>query len=80
MELIITFKNSHAAIKCKKRTISKFSTLQLIPTPRDISSECGFTILLLNVEISDFVKEMHNKNLDFENIYIKEDNKFTKMR
>lgn len=43
---LITFFSTHQALKAEKRLKSKIEKMDLIPTPREISSECGFSVLI----------------------------------
>jgi hypothetical protein len=43
---VITFIVSHFAIKAEKELNSAGLSNELIPTPREIDSECGFSILI----------------------------------
>jgi hypothetical protein len=45
-DFVITFHSTHATLKAKK-DISKLNIpFELIATPREISSECGFCLLI----------------------------------
>ncbi|MDO9578882.1 MAG: DUF3343 domain-containing protein [Candidatus Cloacimonadales bacterium] len=68
-DFIITFLSSHHAIKAEKSFMTGKFAVELIPTPRPISSECGFTLFAKNEiveKIKDFLKQ---KKLSFAGIY-----------
>ncbi|MBN2657611.1 MAG: DUF3343 domain-containing protein [Spirochaetales bacterium] len=41
---VLTFKNTHDAMEEEERLDEGGYNMKLIPTPREISSECGFSI------------------------------------
>ena len=43
---LVTFFSTHHALKAEKSLKEKIKGVTLIPTPREISSECGFSLLL----------------------------------
>ena len=63
MNILLTFKNTHLAIKCSK-TLNQFNS-EMIPTPREISSECGFSILVNNINSLNFFKD----TIEYDTIY-----------
>ena len=42
--LILTFQSTHHVLKAERFLISKVIKLDIIPTPKDITSECGMSI------------------------------------
>ena len=49
-EYVITFESTHHAIKFEK-TIQKIVDYEVLPTPREISSSCGISIKISDVEL-----------------------------
>lgn len=43
---ILTFANTHMVLKAEKLLLSRGVNLEIIPTPKDISSDCGMAIRL----------------------------------
>lgn len=41
---ILTFQSTHHVLKAERALLSKGIKLDIIPTPKDISSECGMSI------------------------------------
>lgn len=71
MKIVITFPSSHLAMHANKLFSNSIIDCEIIPTPRQISSECGFTILG-DVENMVILQEFIRKNkIDFDKIYIK---------
>ena len=69
MDHVITFHSTHHAIKAEKRLKTGNFEIELIPTPREISSECGFTILIKNCESQSLVIFLEEDNLLVDQIY-----------
>jgi hypothetical protein len=71
MKVVITFTSSHLAMHANKLFSNSEISCEIIPTPRQISSECGFTLL---GEVEDLVvlQEFIEKNkIDSDKIYVK---------
>jgi len=71
MKFVITFPSSHLAMHANKTFMNSKIICEIIPTPRQISSECGFCLL---GEIDDIstLKEFNSLNkINFDKIYIK---------
>ena len=43
--IVITAKSSHQILKAKKELTSQSIMVELISTPREINSQCGFSLL-----------------------------------
>jgi len=63
---LITFFSTHQALKAEKILKNRLSRTELIPTPREINSECGFCIHLRGYEGA---MEELMKDITFEHIY-----------
>lgn len=46
MEHLLTFETSHLAMKAERCLNRTDINAEIIPTPREISSECGFSLLI----------------------------------
>ncbi len=69
MNIVVTFQSTHHAMKAKKIVQASELSGEIIPTPREISKECGFTILVHNAGIGE-VRDFFNENeLKFSHIY-----------
>ncbi len=70
---IITFHNSHFALKAKRVFDNNRLKSETIPVPRELSSECGFCCKVLWKD-KDLVENVLKKNnIAYENIYRWED-------
>ncbi len=73
-EYILTFNNTHDALRCEKALKdtsvlsegSNGSVLRLIPTPRQIHSECGFSLL---VRMDGLFRQLPAGNMYIQEIY-----------
>lgn len=72
-EFILTFRNTHEAMEEEERLISSGYKLKMIPTPRGISSECGFSIKLSSEDpsITSGLTEKDNKIMRIYLLYWK---------
>ena len=66
---ILTFKTSHDAMKEEDSLLSEGFFLKMIPTPRGISSECGFSIKIDTDDIKITGKLTDRENF-IEKIYL----------
>lgn len=62
-EILFTFQNTHQALKAEKYLKKMNYKVKLIPTPFEIFSECGFSLLVyLTEEEHDAVSKDENVN------------------
>ncbi len=71
MQFVITFPSSHNAMQANKIFSSSDIKCEIIPTPRQISSECGFAILGEIEDIIDLTEFSSINKLKIDKIYIK---------
>lgn len=64
---LITFLSTHHALKAEKTLKNKNEKIDLIPTPREISSECGFSLYFEDLN-TDPLDNMNG--LPFEAVYM----------
>jgi len=64
---VLTFQATHYVLKAEKRLLEKGFKFDIIPTPKDISSDCGMSIRFdPDVTCEDLVKEtLRLINIDF---------------
>ncbi|MCD6181127.1 MAG: DUF3343 domain-containing protein [Candidatus Cloacimonetes bacterium] len=65
---VITFGSTHQAMAAE-HSLDGVLPLELIPTPREISSECGFTLLVKVSTPNEITGILHKKKLPFSAIY-----------
>jgi hypothetical protein len=66
---IITFHNTHFALKAKKVLEKSGRKPETIPVPRDFSSECGFCCKVLWEEKDAIVNILTGNNVTFDAVY-----------
>lgn len=68
MDFVITFQSSHHAIKAERKFMKNHKT-DLIPTPREISSECGFSLKISETELNAILELFNENSLKYAKIY-----------
>jgi len=71
MEIVITFKLTHNAMKAKRKVLSDKLSAEIIPTPREISKECGFSLLFHDSTSEDVRDYLDTNELKFSKIYLR---------
>jgi len=66
---VLTFQSTHDAMKEEERLSEGGISMKLIPTPREISSECGFSIKVKSVDLSIAEKLTEGPN-SIDKIYL----------
>ncbi len=66
--LILIFESTHKVIKAEKVLINKHIKHEIIPTPRDISSNCGMSIRIERgiIEPVKLKEILEKNNLEFK--------------
>lgn len=68
-QIVITFHSTHSAMAAEEIFKEQKLDFELIPTPREISAECGFALLVRGLDIAE-IKPICNKNqIKYDNIY-----------
>jgi len=67
--IIVTFHTTHAALKADRWFRDNAPPVEIIPTPRPISSECGFTLLCRNRAADEICALLHEHKLTYEAVY-----------
>ena len=74
MELVLIFDSSHFAMRAFKIIEKSSIKGEIIPTPREISSECGFALLIENQSKQELIDFCYENKLNQTDIYTKEGN------
>ncbi|MDC7242077.1 MAG: DUF3343 domain-containing protein [Spirochaetales bacterium] len=68
-EILLTFKNTHHALRVEKYLKSIRQRVKMIPTPFEIFSECGFSLVVyLDEESHDEMKK--DEKIDYVESYL----------
>ena len=73
-DFILTFESTHNALATEKILRKKDIDVELIPTPREISAECGFTLVLENIDLQT-IKDNTNQKIIGDIYVINQKNK-----
>jgi len=66
---IVTFHNTHFALKAKKLLQRNGKRIETIPVPRELSSECGFCCKVLWDEIEEIERIFRDNNVEIDSVY-----------
>ena len=66
---IITFHNTHFAMKAKKVLERNGRRSETIPVPREFSSECGFCCKVIWEEREEIEKILRENSVEIDSIY-----------
>ncbi|MFA7057887.1 MAG: DUF3343 domain-containing protein [Candidatus Cloacimonadales bacterium] len=78
MQFVITFISSHHAMQANKKFVKSKIKSEIIPTPRQISSECGFSIQGEADNLQELTNFCQDSKLSYEVIYIKKEDRYEK--
>lgn len=71
MNLVLTFDSTHFALSGEKKIKESGIAVQLIPTPRSVSSRCGFSLQLSDIDLDIILDVLLNKKINYNDIYSK---------
>ncbi|MBN1233904.1 MAG: DUF3343 domain-containing protein [Candidatus Coatesbacteria bacterium] len=66
---VILFYSSSAALKMESLAKSENLVVKLIPIPRDLSSDCGICLLVLNDDMEEIKTIIDNHRIEYEGIH-----------
>jgi len=69
-DLVITFPSSNHAIAAEYICKSAGMEMELIPTPREISSNCGFSLLIYRNDPKKIRQILEKEDIPFAKIFI----------
>lgn len=73
---IITFKNTHQAIKAEEVFKKNTIICSVMPTPTMITRSCGISIVFKESEKKRITSLVENKQLEIKAMYYKENNNY----
>ncbi len=77
--LIVTFNNTHEAMKAESVCVNEKIKVTMMPTPTYITKSCGIS-LKTDIDIIDNLKEMtKDKKVEYKAIYHFKDNKLVEI-
>lgn len=81
MKYLLTFKSVHYAIDAEVKLKENFN-IRTIPTPREISSSCGLSVLFLDdielISLKSVKKDILEKEIKLDKLYLYRTQDFSK--
>lgn len=68
---IVTFQNTHEAMKAERESIKKQIKLVVIPTPTYITKSCGISLKIEEDEIQNIIELIKLKTIKVKEIFIR---------
>ncbi|MDP8221101.1 MAG: DUF3343 domain-containing protein [Candidatus Stygibacter frigidus] len=68
-QIVITFNSTHSAMAAEDIFKELKLDFELIPTPREISAECGFALLVREMDIAEIFLICNQNQIKYDNIY-----------
>ncbi|PID28392.1 MAG: hypothetical protein CSB55_05335 [Candidatus Cloacimonadota bacterium] len=72
-KFLVTFLNTHASLKAKKVFSDIDCENEFIPVPRSISSECGYSMLILIETHEKLLTLLEKEKIKIRHIYLCKD-------
>ena len=68
---IVTFQNTHEAMKAERETIKKQINVVVIPTPTVITKSCGISLKVDSENIKGVISLIRAENIKVKEIFMK---------
>jgi len=66
---VITFDSTHAAMEAEKRFLKTGAKIHVIPTPRQITANCGLSIKITGMSLEDLENLLVELKIEKKAIY-----------
>ncbi len=66
---VITFDSTHAAMEAEKQLLNQGVTIHVIPTPRQITANCGLSLKIMGVTREELDKLMTELKIERKDLY-----------
>jgi len=73
---LVTFKNTHDAIKGESIANKKKLKVRVMPTPTKITKSCGISLEMNNENMLIFKDEIKKEKMNINNIYLIKNNEY----
>lgn len=67
---IVTFQNTHEAMKAERETIKKQINVAVIPTPTFITKSCGISLKVTTENIEGIINLIRAENIKVKEIFM----------
>ena len=69
---IVTFQNTHEAMKAERETINKKIKVVVIPTPTYITRSCGISLKVEEENIQSIIKLIDSENIKVKEVFVRD--------
>ena len=69
---IVTFQNTHEAMKAERETINNKIKVVVIPTPTYITKSCGISLKIEEENIQSIIKLINSENIKVKEIFVRD--------
>ncbi|MGH4121441.1 MAG: DUF3343 domain-containing protein [Clostridium sp.] len=69
---IVTFQNTHEAMKAERETINRKIKVVVIPTPTYITKSCGISLKIEEENIQSIIKLINSENIKVKEIFARD--------
>ncbi len=69
---IVTFQNTHEAMKAERETIKKQIKVVVIPTPTYITKSCGISLKIEEENIQSIIELIKSENIKVKEIFVRD--------
>ncbi|MBW9156048.1 DUF3343 domain-containing protein [Clostridium sp. FP2] len=66
---VVTFQNTHEAMKAERETINEKIKVVVIPTPTYITKSCGISLKIDEENIQSIIKLINSENIKVKEIF-----------
>ena len=69
---IVTFQNTHEAMKAERETINNKIKVVVIPTPTYITKSCGISLKIEEENIQSIIKLINSESIKVKEIFVRD--------
>jgi hypothetical protein len=69
---IVTFQNTHEAMKAEREAINNKIKVVVIPTPTYITKSCGISLKIEEENIQSIIKLVQSENIKVKEIFVRD--------
>jgi len=67
---IVTFQNTHEAMKAEREAIKNTIKVVVVPTPTFITKSCGISLKVTGENIQSIIKLINSENIKVKEIFV----------
>ena len=67
---LVTFQNTHEAMKAEREALKKNVRIIVVPTPTHITKSCGISLKTDEENIKSIIKLIESQNINVKKIYL----------